>query len=76
MQSVQSQLLNILQLFLRVLLFIPGVNTVQYAQAGLKGRYEGAHLGHNTDQGHLANVGALTSHIRTSNYHSSPAITL
>lgn len=56
--------------------FIPGVNAVQYAQTGLWGRDIGAHLSHNTDQGHLTDVGAFTPHIRTSDYHSSPAITL
>lgn len=55
---------------------IPGINAIQHTQAGLRGRDVGAHLSHDTDQGHLADVGALTPHIRTSDYHRSPAIAL
>lgn len=59
-----------------VFVYVPCVYAVQHAQTGLGGRDVGAHLSHNTDQGHLADVGAFTPHIRTSDYHGSPAITL
>lgn len=59
-----------------VLVFIPGVYTIQCSQPGPRSWDVGAHLSHNTDKSHLPDVGALTPHIRTSDYHSSPAITL
>lgn len=55
---------------------IPDINAIQYTQLGLWGWNIGTHLSHKTDQGHLTNVGALSSHIRAGNYHSSLAITL
>lgn len=55
---------------------VPGVNAIHDAQAGFTGRDIRAHVSHDTDESHLTNVGAFTPHIRTSNYHSSPAITL
>lgn len=59
-----------------VIVFVPGVNAIQYAQPSLRSRDIGAQLSHYTDEGHLPDVGALTPHVRTSDYHSSPAIAL
>ena len=54
----------------------PGVNAVEDAQAGLSGRDMAAHLGHDTDQGHLADVGALPSHVGARHYHGPPTLPL
>lgn len=55
---------------------IPGINTVQYPHAGLCGWDVGAHLSHDTDQGHLTDVGAFTPHVWTGDDHCSLAVAL
>lgn len=55
---------------------LPGINTVQYSHAGLCGWDVGAHLSHDTDQGHLTDVGAFTPHVWTGDNHRSLAVAL
>ena len=50
-----------------------GENAVGHADRGLAGRHEAADLGHQRQQGHLADVGALARHVRTGNQQTLSA---
>lgn len=54
----------------------PDVNAIKHTHSGFRGRNIRANLCHDADEGHLPDIGAFPSHIRTRDYHNSPAITL
>lgn len=55
---------------------VPAINSVQCSHTGRCGWDVGANLSHDTNQGHLTDVGAFTPHVWTGDDHGSLAVAL